>query len=114
MEKGPEFFDAWVKSQKEFLENWSRSQEAFMANYTESMKTLQESLKNIEGSQEGPMKEMLNQFNPLFDTMVSSSKVFSDEAVKIQETWKSTVEKQMEMCQDMLKASSGFFKQADK
>lgn len=114
MEKGQEFFDAWIKTQKEFLENWSKSQEQLMEKYTESMETLQESLQNIENSQEGPMKEMLNLFNPLFDTMVSSSKNFSDEVLKNQKTWKSSIEKQMEMCSEMLKTSSDFFEQSGK
>jgi len=49
MEKGFEFFDEWIKSQKEFLTYW-----------TESIRKLQEAFLNIGGSQEGPGKEMFS------------------------------------------------------
>lgn len=112
MEKGLEFFDAWVKSQKEFLETWLQSQKEFLANWSESIKKLQESFVNMGSSQEGPGKEMADLFNSWFTTMVNSSKVFSDEAVKIQETWKNTFEKQMEMSREMVKNLSRLCEQA--
>ena len=103
MEKGMEFFDAWVESQKEFFETGLRSQKELMTNWTESSRKLQESFLNLGTFQEGPGKEMLNMFNPWFNTMANSAKVFSDEVVKIQEIWKSTFEKQMEMSRGMVK-----------
>ena len=112
MEKGMEFFDAWVKSQNEFLETWLKSQKELLTNWTESIQKLQASFLNIEGFKEGPGKEMFNLFNPWFKTMANSAKVFSDEVVKIQETLKSTFEMQMEMSRDMVKNFSELFKQA--
>jgi hypothetical protein len=111
MEKGLEFFDSWVKSQKEFLETWLKSQKDFLTNWTESMKKLQESFTNLGVSQEGPGKEMVSLFNALFNNMANSAKVFSDEAMKMQETWKITVEKQMEMSREMVKNFSQVFEQ---
>jgi hypothetical protein len=110
MEKGLEFFDAWVKSQKEFLETWSKSQTEFLTNWNESTKKLQETFVNLGTSQEGRGKEMTDLFSSLFNNMASSTKIFSDEAVKMQETWKGTVEKQMEMSRDMVKNFSQLFK----
>lgn len=103
MEKALEFFDAWVKSQKDFLENWVKTQKEFMENWTEATKKLQEGFLSLGGPQEGPGKEMLNLYNSWINTMLNSSKVFTDEAVKIQENWKNTVEKQMEMSREMVK-----------
>jgi hypothetical protein len=111
MEKGLEFFDAWVKSQKEFLDTWLQSQKEFLADWSESIRKLQESCVNMGSSQEGPGKETAALFNSWFTTIVNSSKVFSDEAVKIQETWKNTIEKQMEITGEMVKNLSGCFMQ---
>ena len=112
MEKGMEFFDAWVKSQNEFLETWLKSQKELLTNWTESIQKLQASFLNLEGFKEGTGKEMLDLFNPWFNYMTNSAKVFSDEVVKIQETSKGTFEKQMEMSRDMVKNFSELFKQA--
>ncbi len=112
MEKGLEFFDAWVKSQKEFLETWLKSQKEFTTNWTESIQKLQASFLNFEGFKEGPGNEMLNLFNSWFKTMANSAKVLSDEVVKIQEASKSTFEKQMEKSREMVKNSFELFKQA--
>ena len=112
MEKGLEFFDAWVKSQKEFLETWLKSQKELMTNWTESIQKLQGSFLNLGSSQEGPGKEMLNLLKPWFNSMANSAKVFSDEVVKIQETSKSAFEKQMEMSREMAQNFSELFKKA--
>ncbi|MFI5304019.1 MAG: hypothetical protein ACHQYP_04415 [Nitrospiria bacterium] len=112
MEKGLEFFDAWVKSQKEFLETWSKSQKDLLANWNESTKKLQETFASLSTAKEGPAKEATNLFNSLFTTMTNSTKVFSEEVEKVQETWKTTFEKQMESSREMLGKFSQFFKPA--
>lgn len=112
MEKALEFFDAWAKNQKDFMENWTKSQKAFLENWAEATKKLQESFLNLGGPQEGPMKEMSNYFNSWVNTMVSSSKTFTDQAMNMQEAWKGTVEKQMEMSREMAKKFLELFKQA--
>ena len=111
MEKAVEIFETWFKLQKEFMENWTKSQKEFMENWIESSKKLQESFMGFDGSKEGtPGKEMLKMYNTWFNTMVNSSKIFTDEAIKIQETWKTSVEKQMEMSKEMFKNFPEFFK----
>jgi hypothetical protein len=114
MENLNDFVDSWVKSQKEFMEHWVKSQKEFMENWTESIKKLQESFMNMGGSQDGPAKEILSHYNSLLTTMVNSSKLFTVEAEKIQDTWKNTVENQMAMSREMVKNFSEFFKQVDK
>jgi hypothetical protein len=112
MEKLNEFADSWVKSQKEFMENWVRSQTEFMENWTESMKKMQEFFANMGVSQDGPTKEIISFYNSWLTSMVNSSKAFSAETEKIQQTWKNTIEKQMEMGKGMVKNFSESFKQA--
>lgn len=113
MEKAVEFFESWVKSQKEFMDNWVKSQREFMEGWTEATKKLQEAFLNMGGPQEGAAgKELHNLYNSWISTMTNSSKVFTDEAAKIQETWKNTVEKQLEMGKDMVRNLSELFVQA--
>ena len=110
MEKGLEFFDAYVNSQKEFIETWSKSQKELLTHWNESTKKLQETFVTLGTAQEGPVKETTNLFNSLFNTVANSTKAFSDEAVKMQETFKGTVEKQMETSREMVKNFSQFLK----
>ncbi|HAM50132.1 MAG TPA: hypothetical protein DCP92_05355 [Nitrospiraceae bacterium] len=112
MEKAYEFFDGWLRSQRDFLENWVKTQKEFMENWTESTKKLQEAFFNQVGSQDGHAgKELFELYNSWITSMANSSKVFTDEAAKIQETWKNTVEKQMEMSKEMVRNYSVLFKQ---
>jgi hypothetical protein len=114
MEKGQEFLDSWVKSQKEFLETWLKSQKEFLANWTESMKKLEESFVNFGASQEGPGKEIGSFYSAILSNMTKSAKAFSDEALKMQETWKINVEKQIDMGREMVNNFSNLFEQAAK
>lgn len=106
-EKGTEMFDAWMKSQNEFMQNWVKGQKDFMGQWTDATKKLQGTIEGFSSSQEGPAKEMFNQYNTWLSTMIKSSEVLTAEAVKIQGAWVSTVEKQMEM----LKNFAGLCKQ---
>jgi hypothetical protein len=83
-----------------------------MVNWTDATKKMQESFMKVGGTQEDPGKEMLSFYNSWLTTMVNSSKVFADEAGKIQETWKNTIEKQMDMSREMVRNMSESFKQA--
>lgn len=112
MEKMYEFLDALMKSQKDFMDNWLRSQNEFLVNWTEATRIMQESLAGLGGSQEGTTKEMLNLYKSMLATMVDSSKVLTEETGKIQETWKNTVAKQMDMSREMVKNFNDIFKQA--
>ncbi len=112
MEKLTEFTDSLVKSQKELMESWVKSQKELMQNWTDSIKKMQEFFANMGGSQDGPTKEILSLYNSYLTTMVNSSKAFSAETEKIQETWKNTLENQMEMGKGMVNNFSESFKQA--
>jgi len=112
MEKILELIDAMMKSQKEFIENWLRSQKEFMEQWTESTKKMQESFLSLGGTQEGPAKDMFAMYRTWTTTMWDSSKVFTDEAGRVQETWKNTIEKQMDMGREMVKNLSALLGQA--
>lgn len=112
MDKAMEIVDSWMKSQKDFMDNWVKSQKDATAKWADATKKMQESLMSLGGAQAGPAKEMLTVYNSWLTTMVSSAKTFADEAGKIQETWKGTVEKQMEMTREMVKKMAEMFKPA--
>jgi len=112
MENIVEIANTWMKSQKEFMESWVNSQRRFMENWAEATKIMQTSLLNMGGPQEGATKEIFNLYKSALTTMVDSSKVLTDEAEKIQETLKSTAEKQMDMGREMVKNLSGLFTKA--
>ena len=112
MDKVLEFVDAWMKAQKEFMENWVKAQKEFMENWLEATKKMQESFLSMGGTQEGTTKETFDVYKSWLTTMVNSSKVFTDEAGKVQETWKDAIEKQMEMSREVVKSYSELFKKA--
>jgi hypothetical protein len=112
MEKIMEFMDALMNSQKEFMESWVNSQKQYMDSLRGAAKTMQESLLSFGGSQEGSTKDLLNLYKSALTTMVDSSKVLTDEAEKIQETWKIAIAKQLDMNRDMVKNFSDLFKKA--
>jgi hypothetical protein len=112
MDKMIEFVDTMMKSQKEFMENWVNSQKQFMESWTDAAKIMQGSLLNMGEPQEGTSKEMINLYRSAITTMMDSSKVLTDEAGKMQETWKKSVEKQLDMSRDMVKNFSQFFQKA--
>ena len=111
MDKAMELVDSWMKSQKDFMDKWVKSQKEAADKWTEATKKMQASLMNLGGSQEGPAKEVMGLYNSWLTTMVNSAKTFTDESGKIQATWKTTVEKQMEMTREMVSKLSELFKQ---
>jgi len=112
MEKILEYIDAWVKYQKEFMESWLKSQKEFMENWIAATRKIQESMLSMGMVQEGPAKEILTQYKSWLTKMEESSKALTDEAGKVQETWKNTIEKQMDMGREMMKNFSELFKKA--
>lgn len=46
--------------------------------------------------------------------MVNSLKIFTDEAERVRETWRNTVEKQMKMSREVVKNFSNVVKKAGK
>jgi hypothetical protein len=111
MDKAMELVDAWMKNQKDFMDSWVKSQKEATEKWAEATKKMQASLMSLGGAQQGPAKEVLGLYNSWLTTMVNSAKTFTDESGKIQATWKSTVEKQMEMTREMVSKLSELFKQ---
>ncbi len=107
-----QFFDAWMKTQKDIMETWIRSQKEFMDNWVEAAKKMQESFLNTGGAQEGTINENLNVYRSWLTTMANSSKVFTDQAGRIQDTWKNAVEKQMDVSREMTGHFAELFKKA--
>lgn len=112
MDKVLEFVDAWMRSQKEFMESWVNSQKQFMDNWTVATKIIRDSLLRSGGPPEGKTKEIMELYQSALMSLVDSSKVLTTEAEKIQETWKNTVEKQMDMSKEMAKNFSELLKKA--
>jgi hypothetical protein len=96
MEKTLEFYDTWLESQKYFLNNWTRSQKELMDNWLEGIKKIQVSFGSMAVSKVGS-PQLLELFNSWFTTMLSSSKAFTEGITDLQNAWKTTLEKQMEM-----------------
>jgi len=111
MDKAMEIVDSWIKNQKDFMDSCVKSQKEATEKWAEATKKMQASLMSLGGSQEGPVKEVMGLYNSWLTTMVTSAKTFTDESGKIQSTWKSTVEKQMEMTREMVSKLSEVFKQ---
>ncbi len=112
MDKIMEFIDALMKSQKEFMESWVNSQKQFIESLTGATKTMQDSFLSMGGTQESTTKEMLNLYKSTLTTIVDSSKVLTDEAERIQETWKNAFAKQLDMSRDIVKNLSELFQKA--
>ena len=104
-----------MKSQKEFMENWMTAQKDFMEKWLEATKQLQESFLKMGVPPEGRrQKRRQDLYKSWLTTMVNSSKIFTDEAERIQETWRNTVEKQMKMSREVVKNFSDVVKKAER
>ncbi len=110
MEKAFEFFDTWLKSQKDFLDNWLRSQKELMDNWLDSIKKLQMSFGTLAGTK-GGSQELFDLFNSWFTTMLGSSRAFTEGITNLQNAWKTTIEKQMEMSKELAKQFFEIYKQ---
>jgi hypothetical protein len=67
-----------------------------MDNWLEGIKKIQVSFGSMAGSQ-GGSPQLLELFNSWFTTILSSSKAFTEGITDLQNAWKTTIEKQMEM-----------------
>ncbi len=107
-----QLFDSWMNTQKDVMETWVRSQKEFVDTWVDATKKLQESFLNTGGAQEGTINENLNVYRSWLTTMSNSSKVFTDQAGRIQDTWKNAVEKQMDVSREMVNHFAELFKKA--
>jgi hypothetical protein len=102
MEKAFEFFDPWLRSQKDFLNNWTGSQKELMDNWIESIKKIHLSFSTMAGTR-GVSPQLLERFNSWYTAMLSSSRAFTEGITNLQDAWKTTIEKQMEMSKELAK-----------
>ena len=113
MDTALDFFNAWAKTQKEFLDTSFKSQEAFRSNWLESMKKTQDSFINMTNTYDNPQsKELAKLFNTWFNTVISSSELFNDQVLKMQQSWQKTLEAQIEQSKDLVQSFSAYLKQA--
>ena len=104
-----EMVDSCMKTQKEFMDSCVKAQKAGVERWAEATKRMQEPLQAMMGAQGGPMKDVMGFYGACMSTMMNSAKTVADESGKIQETWKSAAEKQMEMTREMMQKMTGFF-----
>jgi hypothetical protein len=107
MAKEFEILDSYVQSQKEFMETLMNTQKELWERMTESTRKMQEAMLNpifqpqSQGTGgemgEGAQKEAFNIYNTMVETMVNTSKAYTDEVIKMQEAWRHTIDKQMEI-----------------
>ena len=101
--------DSCMKAQKDFMDSCAKAQKEGVERWTEATVKLQKPFLNMVGSQDGPMKELLGFYSNGLTTMMNSAKTVADESGRIQEAWKNTVEKQMEMAREMMEKMTVFF-----
>jgi hypothetical protein len=105
MAKEFEILDSLIQSQKEFMETWMTTQKELWERMAESTRKMQEAMlsplcstpSGNAGDMEGAQKEAFNVYNTMVETMVNTSKVYTDEAIRMQEAWRHTIDKQMEI-----------------
>jgi len=104
MSKQIEYFDTLADTQKEIFDSLLSAQKDLRAQWIAAINKTQAAFTSIPGLPETPQtKEALNQFNTWFSTVASSSQNATEEALKTQEYWISTYEKQLAISRDVLK-----------
>ena len=101
--------DSCMKTQKDFMDSCTKAQKEGLERWAEATEKLQKPFLNMVGAQEGPMKDMLGFYSNGLTTMMNSARTVADESGKIQEAWKSGVEKQMGMAREMTRQMTAFF-----
>lgn len=103
MAKEMEIFDSLIQSQKEMLDTWIRVQKDFFSNMADSARRMQEAAicPGCTEEAEGAQKETIDRYNQMVDTMVNSSKIIADQAMKLQDAWQETFKKQIDTSMGM-------------
>ena len=113
MEKQLEYFDVLANTQKQVLGNLVTAQKDLRTQWLDGMSKVHSAVTSIPGIPETPQtKEVLNQFNTWFSSMIASTKTFSDEALKMQENLNTAFEKQIELSREVVKSFSELAKTA--
>jgi hypothetical protein len=115
METQLDYFDTWMNTQKAFMNNMLNAQKEMRSQWLDSVQKVQDSISKLPGVQENPQaKEALNLYNTWFSTMLNTTKALGDEALKVQETLNTSIEKQIEMGRELVSSLSELSKPAKK
>ncbi len=103
MAKEMEIFDSWVQSQKEMMDTWMRMQKDFFGMMADSARKMQEAMLCQFGAQEaeGAQQEAAGRYNQMVDTMMNSSRMFTDQAMRLQDAWMEAFRRQVEVAAGM-------------
>jgi hypothetical protein len=113
MDSGFEFFDTWVKTQKGFLETSLKTQESLRDQWLETLRKSQASFLNASGEVENPQAaELLKLVNTWIGAVIHSSEQLNAEVLRLQKTWGTSIETQIEQSKDLVKALSEYLKKS--
>ena len=105
MKKQLEYFDDLANTQRQVISNLLNAQKELSVQWKAAINKSRDAFTSIPGLPETPQtKVALNQFNTWFSTVTSNSQSATDEALKIQEYWINTYEKQLEISRGVLKS----------
>ncbi len=103
MEKAFEIFETWFKMQREFIDTWTAMQKTYVDTVMDAAKKWQDTFLKAGAGPESPSgRQTLNMYEDWLAAVLSSSRTFADEAIKLQEMWKSTAERQMNTGREIL------------
>ena len=105
MEKQLEIFDVVVNTQKQVFNNLISAQQDLRVQWIDGISKTHAAITSIPGLPENaPTKEALSQFNTWMGNVANQSQSATEEALKAQETFISTYEKQLDVSRDLLKS----------
>ena len=105
MENQLKYFDVLADTQKQVFNNLLSAQKDLRVQWMDAISKTQSAFTSIPGLPETPQtKEALNQFNAWFSTVSNTSQAATEEALKTQESWISSYEKQLAISRDVLKS----------
>jgi hypothetical protein len=100
-----DIFDAVVNSQKQIFNNLISAQQDLRVQWIDGISKTHAAITSIPGLPENAQtKEALSQFNTWMGNVANQSQSVTEEALKAQETFISTYEKQLAVSRDLLKS----------
>jgi len=105
MENQLKYFDVLANTQKQVFDNLLSAQKDLRVQWIDAISKTHAAFTSIPGLPETPQtKEALNQFNTWFGSVANNSQTATEEALKTQESWISSYEKQLAISRDLLKS----------
>jgi len=113
METQLDYFDACTNAQKAFIGNVLNAQKELRSQWMDSVQKLLDTFNQLPGIQDNPQaKEALKFYNPWVSTMLNTTQALGDDALKVQETVNSSIEKQIEISRELVSSLSDLAKPA--